>query len=69
MHLSQARAILGRWVTHYNERRLHAALHYPPPAEYYAGDPAARLAERHRKLAAARTRRRELNQQRLQAAA
>jgi transposase InsO family protein len=68
-NLSTARGIIGRWVTHYNERRLHAALQYLPPAEYYAGDPAARLAERERKLAAARTRRRALNQQRLQAAA
>jgi transposase InsO family protein len=68
-NLSQARAIIGRWVRHYNKRRLHAALHYLPPAEYYAGDPAARLAERDRKLAAARTRRRQLNQQRLEAAA
>jgi len=56
-------------VAHYHDRRLHAALHYLPPAEYYAGDPAARLAERERKLEAARTRRRELNRQRRQAAA
>lgn len=68
-NLSKARAIIGRWVEHYNERRLHAALHYLPPVEYYAGDPAARLAERRRKLTAARTRRRELNRARLQAAA
>jgi len=68
-NLSKARRIIGRWVEHYNERRLHAALQYLPPAEYYAGDPAARLDERERKLAAARTRRRALNQQRLQAAA
>lgn len=69
VNLSKARAIIGRWVEHYNTRRLHAALHYLPPAEYYAGDPAARLAERKQKLVAARTRRRELNRQRLQAAA
>jgi putative transposase len=68
-NLSKAREILGRWVTHYNERRLHAALHYLPPAEYYAGDPEARLAERRQKLEAARTRRRALNRERLQAAA
>ena len=68
-NFSKARVIIGRWVVHYNERRLHAALHYLPPAEYYSGDPVARLAERARKLAAARTRRRALNQQRLRAAA
>ena len=69
VNLAQAREVIGRWVAHYNERRLHAALHYLPPAEYYAGDPPARLAERRRKLEAARTRRRALNRQRLQAAA
>lgn len=69
VNLATARAILGRWVTHYNERRLHAALNYLPPAEYWGGDPQAWLAERRRKLTAARTRRRELNRQRLQRAA
>lgn len=68
-NLTTARAIIGRWVTQYNEHRLHAALHYLPPAEYYRGDPAARLAERRAKLTTARQRRTELNQQRLQAAA
>lgn len=68
-NLVKAREIIGRWVEHYNERRLHAALHYLPPAEYYAGDPQARLAERRQKLEAARARRCELNRQRLQAAA
>jgi putative transposase len=68
-NLSQARAIIGRWVEQYNTRRLHAALQYLPPAEYYTGDPPARLAERKQKLATARTRRRDLNRQRLEAAA
>jgi len=68
-NLSQARVIIGRWVAHYNERRLHAALHYLPPAEYYTGDPTARLAERQQKLRAARARRRAVNQQGLEAAA
>lgn len=68
-NLSTTRAIIARWVTHYNEARLHAALHYLPPAEYYHGDPQARLLQRREKLHAARARRRELNRQRLQAAA
>jgi len=68
-NLSRARELIGRWVTHYNDQRLHAALNYLPPAEYYAGDPPARLAARQQKLAAARTRRRDRNRQRLQAAA
>jgi len=68
-NLSRARELIARWVGFYNERRLHAALDYLPPAEYYAGDPPARLAERQRKLEAARKRRRELNRTRLRAAA
>lgn len=68
-NLATAREIIGRWVRQYNETRLHAALHYLPPAEYYRGDPQRRLAERREKLQAARARRRALNRQRLQAAA
>jgi transposase InsO family protein len=68
-NLSRARAIIARWIAHYNTERLHAALGYLPPAEYYQGDPAARQAERRQKLAVARLRRRTLNRQRLQAAA
>jgi len=68
-NLSQARAIIGVWVQHYNETRLHAALGYLPPAESFRGNPAARQAERRRKLATGRAARREQNQGRLQAAA
>lgn len=68
-NLSAAREIIGRWVAHYNGTRLHAALNYLPPAEYYHGDPPARLAERQQKLQTARVRRRELNRQRRHAAA
>jgi putative transposase len=68
-NLSQARAIIAQWVAHYNTERLHAALGYLPPAEYYQGNPAARQAERQLKLAAARQRRRATNRERLQAAA
>lgn len=70
-NLSRARILLGLWVRHYNEKRLHAALHYLPPAEYYEedGDPEARLAERREKLERARARRERINRERLQAAA
>lgn len=68
-NLSTARALIAEWVWHYNEARLHAALGYVPPAEYYRGDPAARQAARRVKLEAAVRRRRELNQQRLARAA
>jgi transposase InsO family protein len=66
-NLSQARAIIARWVAHYNPERLHAALGYLPPGEYYQGNPAARHAERQVKLVAARPRRRAANPERLQA--
>jgi len=68
-NLGRAREVIGGWVRHYNEERLHAALHYLPPNEYYTGDPPARLAERHRKLVAARERRYVANRARLEAAA
>ena len=41
-NLSRAREIIAQWIAHDNERRLHAALHYLLPAEYYRGDFAAR---------------------------
>lgn len=68
-NLGRARELLGRWVEHYNEKRLHASLFYLPPAEYYRGDPEARLTERREKLQAARARRENINRGRLQAAA
>ena len=68
-NLGRAREIIGRWVEFYNARRLHAALHYLPPAEYWAGDPEARIRERKEKLAEARKHREQVNRTRLQAAA
>ena len=68
-NLTRARAIIGRWVTYYNENRLHAGLSYLPPAEFYAGNPERRLAERACKLAEGRSKRAEINRKRLHAAA
>jgi putative transposase len=68
-NLTPARGIIGRWVRHYNEERLHAGLSYLPPAEFYSGEPEHRLAERASKLAKGRKQRAEINRQRLQAAA
>jgi putative transposase len=68
-NLSRARDIIGRWVQYYNGKRLHASLGYLPPAEYWAGDPPARLAERRRKLETGRQWRRTINRARAQAAA
>jgi transposase InsO family protein len=51
-------AKIGRW---YNEERLHSALYFLRPVDYYRGNPAVLLEERRRKLAQARHRRRERN--------
>ena len=59
--LGQVRALIGDWVPHYNEARLHASLAYVPPTEYYRGDPAARLEERRVKLEQGRQARRQAN--------
>jgi len=61
--LYQARDLLRRWVSYYNHERLHSALNYLRPVDYYEGDPEALLAERKRKLTEAATRRKELNRQ------
>jgi putative transposase len=45
----------------YNEDRLHSALGYLPPWEFYRGNPARRFEERRVKLYQARHRRRETN--------
>lgn len=47
----------------YNEERLHSALNYLRPADYYRGNPETLLAERKRKLKAAALRRKEVNRQ------
>jgi putative transposase len=68
-NLSKARELIGRWVEHYNESRLHAGLGYLPPAEYYRGDPQARFEERRAKLEHGRRERERRNQVGLRAAA
>ena len=59
--LLQAQDVLAEVVTWYNERRLHSALGYLPPAVYYRGNPTERHAERRQKMAQARHRRKETN--------
>lgn len=68
-NLSRARELIGRWVSHYNEQRLHAALAYLPPAEYHRGQPARRIAERQAKLERGRRHRELVNRGRLEKAA
>ena len=57
----QAVKVIGRTVRWYNEQRLHSALGFLRPVDYYRGRPEELYAERRRKLVAARHRRREKN--------
>jgi transposase InsO family protein len=59
--LLSARDVIARIVKWYNEERLHSAIGYLRPIDYYRGDPATLHDERRRKMAAARHRRRETN--------
>jgi putative transposase len=52
-----ARRLITEFVAHYNEVRLHSAIGYVAPADKLAGRDRAILAERDRKLDAARQRR------------
>lgn len=53
--------ILARIVRYYNETRLHSALGFLRPVDYYRGDPKAMHEARRQKLAQARHRRKETN--------
>ena len=48
--LYQVQELIASFRRYYNEQRLHSALHYLRPMNYYRGNPAARLAEREAKL-------------------
>jgi transposase InsO family protein len=56
-----AAATIDRIIRWYNEVRLHSALGFLRPVDYYRGNPSERHEARRRKLAAARHRRREKN--------
>lgn len=59
--LLPAREVIARIIQWYNTERLHSALGYLRPMDYYRGDPAALTEARRRKMAEARHRRREKN--------
>jgi transposase InsO family protein len=56
--LEDARALVARFVEHYNNVRLHSAINYVAPADFLAGRSAYILAQRDAKLEAAREARR-----------
>ncbi len=59
--LLQARDVIARIVKWYNAERLHSALGYLRPIDYYRGDPMKLYEVRRRKMVEARHRRREKN--------
>ena len=59
--VTQAKGIIGGIIDTYNHVRLHSALSFLRPVDYYRGDPEALLAERRRKLQAARELRKQEN--------
>jgi putative transposase len=58
LSLDDARRLVGRYVEHYNTVRLHSAIGYVAPKDKLEGREAVIFAERDRKLAEARERRR-----------
>jgi len=59
LSLEEARRIVATFVEYYNTERLHSAIQYVTPKDKLEGHAKAVLAERDRKLQAARERRRE----------
>ncbi len=58
---TQAKAVVAAIIDAYNSVRLHSALSYLRPVDYYRGNPETLLAERRRKLQAARELRKQEN--------
>jgi putative transposase len=59
----QAAKVISRLIRWYNEQRLHSALGFLRPVDYYRGNPEQMYVVRRQKLAEARHRRRERNLQ------
>jgi transposase InsO family protein len=61
INLAHARAVIDEIVRYYNEERLHSAINFLRPIDYYKGNPNKLLEERQIKMIKARHRRREIN--------
>ena len=61
--VEQARKVIGRIIAWYNHERLHRALGYLRPVDYYRGNPQQLHKARRLKLSQARHRRKEKNLQ------
>jgi hypothetical protein len=61
MNLLEAEKVFARVVRRYNQERLHNALGFLTPMDYYRGKPAERYAARRTKLSQARQQRKEKN--------
>ena len=57
----QGELVIAGVIRWYNDQRLHRALGYLRPVDYYRGDPAALIEARRHKLATARHHRKEAN--------
>ena len=60
-NIAHARAVINEIVRYYNEERLHSAINFLRPVDYYRDDPEKLLVERQTKLIQARHRRRMKN--------
>jgi putative transposase len=63
LDVTAAEAVIEQVIDHYNHQRLHSALNFLRPVDYYRGNPAALLAKRRRKLVTARELRKQENLQ------
>lgn len=58
---TEAKAVIGGIIEHYNRVRLHSSLNFLRPVDYYRGNPETLLAQRRRKLTQARELRKQEN--------
>ena len=56
-----AKIKMGEWIDYYNNKRLHSAINYMPPAVWHYGEPKALARERKEKLLRAKQERRIIN--------